>query len=65
MVDLVLRVNNMEFMTIKEVQDTLKISRTTAYDLLHQKGFPSIKINNTYRVPKDSFVEWCKKNVNK
>lgn len=63
--DLVLRVNDMEFMTIKEVQDTLKISRTTAYDLLHQKDFPSMKINNTYRIPKDSFEEWCKKNMTK
>lgn len=51
----------MEFMTIKELQDTLKIGRNAAYELCKRDDFPCIKINKTLRIPKDEFLKWCSK----
>lgn len=46
------------FLTIKDLQSILKIGKDKAYKLANTKGFPSIKIGNTIRVPKDKFDEW-------
>lgn len=51
----------MEFMTIKELQDTLKIGRNAAYDLCKRSDFPCVKINKSIRIPKDEFNKWIAK----
>lgn len=53
----------MEFMTIEELQKTLRIGRNAAYDLCKKTDFPCLKINKTLRIPKDEFNEWCKVNM--
>lgn len=40
------------------LRDILGISLTSVYELLHEKGFPSIKIGNRIVVPKEKFIEW-------
>ena len=47
-----------EFLTPKDIQQILKIGRDKTYKLISTKGFPSIKIGNTVRIPKDRFEKW-------
>lgn len=43
------------------VKNVLGISISSAYELMHEKDFPSIKIGNRIIVPKDKFREWIDK----
>ena len=36
----------------------LGVSSTTAYELLHQKDFPSVRVGSRLIVPKEKFREW-------
>ena len=38
----------------------LNISINAAYNLIHSKSFPVIRIGNSFRVPKEPFYEWMK-----
>ena len=50
-----------EVYTVADIQKLLKIGRDSAYELVKQDSFPSIKIKNQYRIPKESFYEWLNK----
>jgi len=54
--------NNIEdlpsMLTIDELKDYLRISRSTAYNLTNKKGFPTVRIGNRILVPRDKFIEW-------
>ena len=43
------------------IKNVLGISLTSAYELMHEKDFPSIKIGNRLIVAKDKFREWIDK----
>ena len=43
------------------VKNVLGISISSAYELMHEKDFPSIKIGNRLIVPKDKFRDWIEK----
>lgn len=45
-------------LTVKEVQEILKIGTNSAYNLIHSKAFPVIKIGQSYRIPRTSFYAW-------
>ena len=47
-----------ETLTVKEIQDILKIGTHSAYNLIHSKAFPVIKIGQSYRIPKGPFYAW-------
>ena len=47
-----------ETLTVKEIQDILKIGTNSAYNLIHSKPFPVIKIGQSYRIPKGPFYAW-------
>ena len=47
-----------EVMGVKDIQQFLKISRNTAYDLIKRKEFPTLKIGRLLRIRKESFLEW-------
>lgn len=49
-----------DFLTVKEVQEILKLGKDKTYQLVHTNGFPSIKIGGSIRVPKDAFEKWIK-----
>ncbi len=51
-------ISNNELLTINEVAKMLKISRSKAYSLTHEKDFPKIKIGKCIRVNKKSLLEW-------
>ena len=43
------------------IKNVLGISISSAYELMHKKDFPSIKIGNRLIVAKDKFREWIDK----
>lgn len=45
-------------LTVKELQGVLKMGTNAAYNLIHSKAFPVIKIGQTYRIPAASFYAW-------
>ena len=46
------------FLDAKIIGDIFGISRTSAYELIHEKGFPYIRLGKKIVVPKDKFAEW-------
>lgn len=51
------------FFNAELVGRVLGISSTTAYELMHRKDFPSIKIGNRLIVSKEKFIEWTNKQL--
>jgi excisionase family DNA binding protein len=47
-----------EFMTLDELQSTLRIGRNKTRKLARSEGFPAIKIGTTVRIPKEEFKKW-------
>ena len=45
---------------VKDIQDILGISRTTAYALVNQKGFPAFRSGNRIKVSKVALFDWMK-----
>ena len=44
-----------------QLAGVLGISRAKAYELLHRKGFPTIKIGKRLIVPKDNLIRWMER----
>ena len=47
-----------ETLTVREVQQILRIGRNAVYNLMHSNSFPVIKIGNAIRIPRESFCAW-------
>ena len=47
-----------DVLTVREMQDILKIGTNSAYNLIHSKSFPVIKIGQSYRIPAAPFYAW-------
>ena len=47
-----------EYLTVKDVQQILKLTRSTAYTLVNAQVFPVVRIGRVIRVPKSSFEQW-------
>lgn len=45
-------------LTAKDLAKELGIGRDRSYALLRSRGFPSIKIGNTYRVSEEALERW-------
>ena len=45
-------------LTVKEMQQILRIGTNSAYNLIHSNAFPVIKIGQSYRIPKAPFYAW-------
>ena len=46
-----------------DVAIVLGISRAKAYELMHSKSFPTIKIGKRMTVPKDKLIEWIERQI--
>ena len=46
------------FLNAEIVGKVLGVSSTTAYELLHQKDFPSVRVGSRLIVAKEKFIEW-------
>ncbi len=54
-----------QFYSPKEIGMLLKLGRTSVYKLFRSPGFPAIKIEGSYRISKEAFEDWVKKNSGK
>ena len=52
-------------MNADTVKDVMGISISSAYELMHEKDFPAIRIGNRLVVPKEKFQEWIENRIDK
>ena len=50
--------NTKTTLTVKEMQEILKIGSNSAYNLIHSKSFPVRKVGHSYRIPYEPFFRW-------
>lgn len=46
------------FLTAEMTAKLLGISLSSAYELMHEEVFPSVRIGSRFVVPKDKFRQW-------
>ena len=46
------------FLNAETVANVLGVSISSAYELLHERGFPSLSVGNRLLVPKEEFIRW-------
>ena len=51
------------FLNAEMVAKLLGISPSSGYELMHEKGFPVLKIGSRMVVPKEKFRAWVEQNV--
>ena len=52
-------------LSVHDVSEVLGISKSSAYVLVKEKGFPKLKIGARVVVPREKFIEWINKNTSK
>lgn len=53
------------FLNAETAAKLLGISISSMYELMHEKGFPVLKIGSRLVVPRDKLVAWVEQNVGK
>ena len=51
------------FLNAGLVAQVLGVSISTGYELMHEHGFPALKIGNRIVVPKEKFMAWVAQNT--
>ena len=51
------------FLNAETVAKVLGVATSTAYELMHEKDFPALKIGNRLLVPKEKFRLWVETNT--
>lgn len=51
------------FLNAEIVAKVLGVSPSSCYELMHQSGFPVLKIRNRMVVPKEMFIQWVEQNT--
>ena len=51
------------FLNAEMVAKVLGVSPSTGYELMHEEGFPVLKIGNRMVVPKEKFIQWVEQNT--
>lgn len=46
------------FLNAKTVANVLGVSPSSAYELMHEPGFPVLRAGNRLVVPKEHFIQW-------
>ena len=46
------------FLNADTVAKTLGVSPSSGYELMHEKGFPALRIGSRIVVPKEHFIRW-------
>jgi excisionase family DNA binding protein len=49
-----------ELMTVSDVARILKVKKTTAYQVMHTRGFPALRIRRSLRVSEEAFADWLR-----
>ena len=51
------------FLNSKTVAKVLGVSPSSGYELMHEPGFPVLRIGNRMVVPKEQFIQWVKEHT--
>ena len=51
------------FLNAQMVAKLLGISPSSSYELMHEKGFPSLRIGSRIVVPKEKFQQWVEEQM--
>lgn len=51
------------FLNAELVAKILGVSPSSGYELMHEPGFPVLKIGNRMVVPKEKFIQWVEQNT--
>ena len=51
------------FLNAELVAQVLGVAPSSAYELMHETGFPVLKVGNRMVVPKEKFVQWVEANT--
>ena len=46
------------FLNAETVAKVLGVSVSSGYELMHETGFPALRIGNRLMVPKEKFIRW-------
>ena len=46
------------FLNANTVAQVLGVSISSAYELMHERGFPALRVGNRIIVPKEKFCQW-------
>ena len=52
------------FLNAAAVAKALGVSSSSGYELMHEPGFPVLKIGSRMVVPKKKFIQWVEQNTN-
>lgn len=47
------------FLNVNLVAQVLGVSISTAYELMHEPGFPVLRVGSCMVVPKEKFIQWA------
>ena len=51
------------FLNAELVAKVLGVSPSSGYELMHEPGFPVLKVGSRMVVPKEKFIEWVERNT--
>jgi len=51
------------FLSANTVAQVLGVSISSAYELMHEKDFPALRIGNRIVVPKEAFIQWVEQHT--
>ena len=51
------------FLNAKLVAEVLGVSPSSGYELIHEPGFPVLRIGNRMVVPKEQFIQWVQEHT--
>ena len=47
------------FLNVNLVAQVLGVSISTAYEVMHEPGFPTLRVGSRMVVPKEKFIQWA------
>lgn len=51
------------FLNASLVSQVLGISPSTTYELMHEPGFPVLRVGSRMVVPREKFIQWVEQNT--
>ena len=51
------------FLNAATVSSVLGVSPASAYELVHEKDFPTLRVGSRMVVPKEKFIEWVEQHT--
>ena len=51
------------FLNAELVAKVLGVSPSSSYELMHEPGFPTLRIGNRMVVPKEKFIRWVEEHT--